>query len=226
MQRITKNIKEGKFTLDEENYLITDNGGVYKFNLNTKEKELYLNWVDANVVSSSVRGYQMLEDGNLLVATQTYDYETYQNIDELAIIEEIPAEEAAKIKSVTLACIYTDERLEQRVININKKNPETRIRIKKFYQDYSDMDYEDAIAGFMYSVFPLKVRFPSGESANVPPSFITRKQFNTARASVACFLMGMGAIAHSNSLDTLPFENKSSLATKYTGPRNAEPTIN
>lgn len=135
--------------LDEENYLVTDGGGVYKFNLATQEKELYFNWVDADIISNSVRGYQMLEDGKLLVSTQTYDYVTYESLDEIAIIEEIPAEEAAKIKSVTLACIYTDEQLEQRVVNINKKNPQTRIRIKQFYQDYSEMDYEDAMAGFM-----------------------------------------------------------------------------
>ncbi|MBQ8279041.1 MAG: hypothetical protein IJZ23_04295 [Roseburia sp.] len=135
--------------LDEENYLITEGGALYKFNLTTQEKELYFNWVDANITSNSVRGYQMLEDGRILVATQTYDYTTYESLEEIAIIEEIPAEEAANIKSVTLACIYTDEQLEQKVININKKNPETRIRIKQFYQDYSDMDYEDAMASFM-----------------------------------------------------------------------------
>ena len=75
---------------------------------------------------------------------------TYQaGAKEVAIIEEIPAEEAANIKAITLACIYTDEQLEQRVININKKNPETRIRIKQFYEDSGEMDYEDAMAGFM-----------------------------------------------------------------------------
>lgn len=135
--------------LDEENYLVSDGGALYKFNLATQEKELYLNWVDANITSNSVRSYQLLEDGRILVVTQTYDYTTYESLEEIAIIEEIPAEEAANIKSVTLACIYTDEQLEQRVININKKNPQTRIRIKEFYQNYSDMDYEDAIASFM-----------------------------------------------------------------------------
>ena len=51
-----------------------------------------------------------------------------------------------------MACIYSDEELEQKVININKKNPETRIRIKQFYETYSDMDYEDAMAGFMTAI--------------------------------------------------------------------------
>lgn len=135
--------------LDGDSYLMTDGGSLYKFNLATQEKELYMSWVDANITSNSVRDYQLLEDGTILVATQTYDYATYESLEEIAIIEEIPAEEAANIKSVTLACIYTDEQLEQRVININKKNPETRIRIKQFYQDYSDMTYEDAMDSFM-----------------------------------------------------------------------------
>ena len=135
--------------IDEENYLISDGGALYKLNLSTLERELYLNWVDANMTSNSVRGFQLLEDGKLLVTTQTYDYTTYESVEEIAVIEEIPAEEAANIKAITLACIYTDERLEQRVINVNKKNPETRIRIKQFYEDWGEMDYEDAMAGFM-----------------------------------------------------------------------------
>lgn len=135
--------------LDAENYLVTDNGGLYKFNLTTQEKELYFNWMDANITSNSVRSFQLLEDGKILVATQSYDYVTYESVDEVAIIEEIPAEEAKNIQAVTLACIYTDEQLEQRIININKKNPQTRIRVKQFYEDYGEMDYEDAMAGFM-----------------------------------------------------------------------------
>lgn len=135
--------------LDEEHFLISDGSAIYKLNASTLEKELYLNWVDANITSNSVRGYQVLEDGRILVVTESYDYTTYQQVDEIAFIEEIPAEEAANIKSMTLACIYTDSELEQRVIETNKKNPETRIRIKQFYEEYSDMDYEDAMAGFI-----------------------------------------------------------------------------
>ena len=90
-----------------------------------------------------------MEDGRLLVATQTYDYMTYQSVSELALVEEIPAEEAANIKSVTLACINSDEQLEQRVINLNKKNPDTRIRIKTFWEEIGDEDYEDAMARFV-----------------------------------------------------------------------------
>ena len=62
--------------IDEENYLVTDGGSLYKFNLTTKEKELYLSWVDANISNNSVRSYQLLEDGKILVSTQTYDYST------------------------------------------------------------------------------------------------------------------------------------------------------
>ena len=68
------------------------------------------------------------------------------------------------------------------------------------------------MASFMYPVLPLKVRLPSGDNAIVPFSFFTRIQVSTARASVACFLMGIGANAQRNNLDTQPLENKSSLA--------------
>ena len=135
--------------LDAENFLISQNGSLYKYNVTTQEQELYLNWVDCDISSNSVRGFQLLEDGRLLVATTTYDYSTYESISELAFVEEIPAEEAANIKSITLACINTDEQLEQKVININKKNPETRIRIKTFWEEIGDEDYYDAMARFV-----------------------------------------------------------------------------
>ncbi len=135
--------------IDEENYLVSESGALYTMNLNTLEKELYLSWVDADITSNSVNGYQLLDDGRILVTTETYDYTTYARTNEIAIVEEIPAEEAANIQVITLACIYTDSELEQKVINVNKKNPQTRIRIKTFYEDYGDMNYEDAMAGFM-----------------------------------------------------------------------------
>ncbi len=137
--------------LDEENFLYTANGTLYKYNATTQEQEQFLNWVDCDIPSSSVRGFQLLEDGRLLVATSTYDYVTYENISELAFVEEIPAEEAAKIKSITLACINSEEQLEQRVIKLNKMNPDTRIRIKTFWEEvnYEEVDYEDAMAQFV-----------------------------------------------------------------------------
>ena len=153
--QVTSDIKfedlyiERLVALDAENFLISSNGTLYKYNTTTQTKEHYLNWVDCDISSSSVRGFQLMEDGRLLVATQTYDYMTYQSVSELALVEEIPAEEAANIKSVTLACINSDEQLEQRVINLNKKNPDTRIRIKTFWEEIGDEDYEDAMARFV-----------------------------------------------------------------------------
>ncbi len=140
---------ESMKALDEENFLITVNGILYKYNLTTKEKEQYLSWVDANIVSSNVRSYELLEDGSILVATSTWDRTTYRETCEIAVVSELPAEEAAKIETINLACIFSDSELEQQVIDINKKNPETRIRIKQYYEDYGDMDYKDAMAGFI-----------------------------------------------------------------------------
>ena len=67
--------------------------------------------------------------------------------------------------------------------------------------------------GFMYPVSPLKVRFPSGAMAMVPPSLATCIQLSTARTSVVDFFMGIGFTRNFISLDTKPFENRSSDAT-------------
>ena len=135
--------------VDDENFLISSNGSLYKYNVNTKKKEEYLNWIDADISSNNVRGYSMLADGRLLVTMTNYDYNTGESTSDIAIVEEIPAEEAAKIQTITLACIYTDEQLVNKVIELNKKNPQTRIHVESYYEDYGDMDYEDAMAGFV-----------------------------------------------------------------------------
>ena len=71
-----------------------------------------------------------------------------------------------------------------------------------------------AMAGFMYSVLPVYVRFPSGARAMVPPSLATRRQFITAERSAVCFLMGMGARKKRSSEEIQPSEKISSVATK------------
>ena len=147
------NIGEGYIekivALTNDTFLCSGDGKLYKYNTTTQTKEDFLTWVDCDISTNSVRGFQLMEDGKLLVATQTYDYITYESVSELALVEEIPAEEAANIKSITLACISRDEQLEQRVINLNKKNPDTRIRIKTFWEEIGDEKYEDAMARFV-----------------------------------------------------------------------------
>jgi len=147
---LAANYIENICVLDEENLLYSSEGELYKYNMTTQEQELYLNWVDCDVSSNSVRCFQLMADGRLLVVTQNYDYVTYEQVSEVAYIEEIPEEEAKNITSITLACINSDEQLEQRVINLNKKNPQTRIRIKTFWEDLNEEeDYQDAMARFV-----------------------------------------------------------------------------
>ena len=76
---------------------------MYKYNTATQQKEQFLNWVDCDIQSSSVRGFELMEDGRLLVATQSYDYMTGESMSELALVKEIPAEEAATTLEVPIA---------------------------------------------------------------------------------------------------------------------------
>ena len=65
----------------------------------------------------------------------------------------------------------------------------------------------------MCPVRPLYVRLPSGAMAMLPPSRATRRQVFTARMSVTCFLMGMGATRYCMIRAGSPAENRSSEAT-------------
>lgn len=136
------------FPLDETHFLITEGTTVYKYDINTKEKEEYLSWLDCNIASSSVDTFAVLSDGRIAAYIQNWYSSDNQN--EIALIKEVDADEAANTVRLTLASLWTGSDLEEKVIAFNKSQDEYHISIKSFAD--GDMDYEDAVNSFTTAV--------------------------------------------------------------------------
>ncbi len=135
--------------LDEKNFLISENGTVYRYNLDTKEKEKFLSWMDCNISRNDVSSFGLLSDGNIAVFTQRYDSNDGKSKYEIAVVKEIDASEVANVKNLTLACINLDYDLEGKIIDFNKQHEDYHISVREYYDSNSEMEYMDAVNSYM-----------------------------------------------------------------------------
>ena len=136
---------------DEKNMMVSENGVLYKFNLETKEKEELLSWMDCNISSSSVMNYGLLSDGNIAVFTQTWNNMSGEQRGEIAIIKEISAEEAGQVTEIDVACMWLDSTVEEKAIEFNKTHDEYHINIRTYEGD-DDTTWEDMLNAFTTDV--------------------------------------------------------------------------
>ncbi len=135
--------------LDEKNLLVTEGSSVYKYNLDTKEKEEFFSWMDCNISSSSV---SRLRSPVRCKNRRTYlqNWNSNGNQTEIALIKEVDASEVADTVNLTLACMWTGSDVEEKVIAFNKSQDKYHITMKS-YGDGAE-EYEDAVNSFNTAV--------------------------------------------------------------------------
>lgn len=134
--------------VDDKNMLITEGASVYKYNIDTKEKEMYFNWIDCNISSSSVNSYGVLSDGTVAAYIQNWNSSGSQT--EVAVVKEVDASEITDIKNLTLAMLWMNPDVEEKIIAFNKSQDSYHITIKT-YGD-GNMEYEDALNNYMTAI--------------------------------------------------------------------------
>ena len=134
--------------LDEKNILITDGNTVYKYNLDSKEKEEYFNWMDCNISSSYVSSYGVLSDGTIAAYIQNWN--SSGNQTEIAVIKEVDKSEIADMKHLNFVCMWTDSDLQEKIIDFNKSQDKYHINLKS-YGEGTD-DYSDAYNNFTTAI--------------------------------------------------------------------------
>lgn len=164
-----------KYALPENVYSVSSGGGVYDFiygtgsgngigfyDIEKGEGEKLLDWLDSDVDSSSVYAERVFvkDEENLIAFEETWNEEG--TVYNLIALKKTPSSEVKEKKIITLASIFTDYELRQKVLEFNKTNPEYRIRIT----DYS----EYASGEDMYGLTKLNTEIISG---NIPDIFIT-----------------------------------------------------
>ena len=134
--------------LDEKNILISENTSIYKYNIDSKQKELYFSWMDCNISSSSVNAYSVLSDGR--IAAYIQNWRSGNSNAEIALIKEVDASEVAETINLTMATLWSDSDIEQTVIDFNKSQDKYHVTIKAFGD--GDVEYEDALNNFTTAI--------------------------------------------------------------------------
>jgi ABC-type glycerol-3-phosphate transport system substrate-binding protein len=135
--------------LDDHTYLYSGDRGLKQYDTETQETENYLNWMDCNISSNSVSSFGVLSDGRVAVFLQTWS--TTYNTD-VAVIDEISAEEAGNVNQINLACFYMNSNTESAVIDFNKKHTDYHINVTEYYDYSSDVEYQDALDSFATAI--------------------------------------------------------------------------
>ncbi len=133
---------------DEKNLLVTEGTSLYKYNLDSKEKEEYFNWMDCNIASSSVSGYGVLSDGRIAAYLQNWNSGGDQA--EIALIKEVDKSEVTDTVNLTLAYMWSDATMQEKVIAFNKSQDKYHITMKTYGDDADS--YDAAVNAFNTAV--------------------------------------------------------------------------
>lgn len=117
--------------LSEENTLVT-------YNLKTEEKNKVLDWLDYDITVDSVRMLKVMEDGTIVICTESMGQESA--VYELAVFKESdkPLDEKTII---TYATFGADTEIMEGIVRFNKNSEEYRIKVVDYY---SEENFEEA----------------------------------------------------------------------------------
>jgi len=137
--------------LDDTNMLSMDTYGLRLMENGKSESELYLKWMDSNILSGSIYSYGILDDGR--IAVYLNHYTNGKAVTEIVLLSETDKEKLLNKTQIKIATLYMDSYLEESVVDFNKKNNEYHIDVISFNYEGDDYDnYNTYIDNFMLSL--------------------------------------------------------------------------
>ena len=79
---------------------------------------------------------QPLEDGRIAVYSENWS--NGNNSKEIAFLTKKEASEIPQKKIITLATMYSDQNIQEAVVNFNKQNDTYKVRIVTYYDDATE----------------------------------------------------------------------------------------
>lgn len=122
--------------------LITSDTTLYKCSVKDKKVEAILNFIDCDIDPDNLVGIYEYESGEY-GAVVVDEYNGKSEIDRLSVVKEGDSSK----KEITLGVLYLDYDLKEKVIQYNKTNPETRIKIVEYMDDETE-DYDEVMKKF------------------------------------------------------------------------------
>ena len=109
----------------------------YGYDFETKTETKLLNWIDCDINCDEVRNTTVRDDGQIICFSTTWSENGTKS--ELIKLNKTPASEVPQKTVLTLACMYLDYDLRNRIIEFNKKSSDLRISVN----DYSEFNTEE-----------------------------------------------------------------------------------
>lgn len=119
-----------------------DGMNLYGFKLGDETGTKLLNWINVDVNGNSLNGIIIKDDGTVVGLSTEFSTENANN--EIVTLKLVPESTLPVKKTLTMAVLYLDYEVQQKIIEFNRKNDTTRIVV----QDYSEYNtQEDYSAG-------------------------------------------------------------------------------
>lgn len=120
--------------------LFSAENDLYTYNMGDAQTQKVLNWIDCDINSDDIRAFAALDDGRILVITNTWNGADNGSTMEMIYLTKKKGSEVPKKKIITFGTMSLSWDVKKQIIDFNKKNQEYRIEIKEYLTDYSAED--------------------------------------------------------------------------------------
>ncbi len=125
---------------DENRFLTYGNNALYLYDLTSNTLTLLLQWADCDIDPDSVMRVATLADGRIAVLLQEDE-----GTGELAVVEEVPRDQAAEKEVITLGVLQAGNSYLTRCISqFNRHSPDCRIEVREYYDAFLDPGQSEA----------------------------------------------------------------------------------
>lgn len=127
----------------EKDFLIGDSNAVYEYDLNKKQKELVLEWLDSDINGNTVRTFGTLEDGRIVAVIEDWE----NNDNGIALLTKTKAEEVPQKETIVVGTVGGEYNLRAAAVKFNKSSDKYHVTIKSYLDtdNWSDTALSDAM---------------------------------------------------------------------------------
>lgn len=121
-------------------YLYQNSGVIYGCK-GTEDPVKLLSWLDCDVDSGNLNGYEIHADGTVYALESIYDSNSGKATYNLVVMQQVDATTLPQRQELTLACMDLDWDLRTEIIKFNKSQDQVRIVVKDYSQYATEEDY-------------------------------------------------------------------------------------
>ncbi len=120
-------------------FCYSDNSNLYGYDLKTEAGTKILNWINCDINSDNIEFSTVSDDGNVFAISREWNREGGNPSYEIVNLVKTPRSEVKEKAILTMATMWLDYNVRERVLKFNKTNPDYRIEIL----DYSEFNTDD-----------------------------------------------------------------------------------